>query len=327
MSTLSVCLITKNEEKNILRCLNSIEKIADEIIIVDTGSTDNTINIAESFQKAKIYNYEWDNDFASARNCSLSHVTKKWIFFIDADEELVGDDIPLLKKLIKKEKKEAISFRLINILDGVECSNTYTVRFFKKRKEYKFEGKLHEQITPSIYKRNGPDCIRETNIRLYHYGYDKNLVDVSSKIQRNLKILHSFDEKDKDGFYYYNLGTEYYRCEDYKNALNYYTLAETTPSKNQTYIPNLAINKARCFSFLDRLDLAVEHLENYIKTLPDFRDLYFYCGLCYNDMKKYDKAYEKISSYINIPRGIYPDLYFDQNYNVEELLNLLKNSI
>lgn len=326
MTTLSVCMITKNEENNIERCLNSISKIADEIIIVDTGSTDKTVELAQRFQKTKIYTYVWNNNFSDARNYSLSKATKKWVFFIDADEELNIADIPFLKKLIKKEPKEAISFRLINIVNNLECSNTYTVRFFKRRKDYKFEGKIHEQITPSIYKKNGPDCIKDTNIHLYHYGYDENTTDIKAKVARNLSILLSFDDADKDGFYYYNLATEYYRYEDYTMAIKYYSLAEVTPSFNETYKLNLVMYKARCFSFLNRLDLATQHLENYIKILPDYRDLYFYCGLCYIDMKKFNEANTKITKYKSIPRGIYPDECFEQKYNVDQLLEILESS-
>lgn len=320
MSTLSVCMITKNEENNIYRCLKSVEKLADEIIILDTGSTDNTLNIARSFPKVKIYNYIWNNDFSAARNESLSHATKKWVFFIDADEELVKEDIPILKKFMKKEKKEALGFRLINIIDGIEHNNIYTVRFFKKRSSYKFEGKIHEQITPSIYKRNGPDCITNTNIRILHYGYDGNIVNIDSKIDRNLDILHSFDDFDKDGFYYYNLATEYFRKQDNESAIKYYTLAEDTPSMIQNYKLNLSINKARCYEFLGEYDMAIDHLEKYIKLTPDYRELYFYCAIYYNNLKKYDKAYSSIIQYKNTPIGEYPDSYLDKTYNVDDLI-------
>ena len=82
---ISACVITKNEEKNIARCINSYKDIVDEIILVDTGSTDNTVEIAKSLG-AKIYYYEWQNDFSAAKNYALSMAKGDWIIFLDADE-------------------------------------------------------------------------------------------------------------------------------------------------------------------------------------------------------------------------------------------------
>ncbi len=87
MPTLSLCMIVKNEEKHLARCLSSVKDVADEIVIVDTGSTDKTIEIAESFS-AKIFHFDWVNDFSAARNFALSKCTGDWILYLDADEEL-----------------------------------------------------------------------------------------------------------------------------------------------------------------------------------------------------------------------------------------------
>ena len=85
--TISLCMIVKNEEENLPNALNSVKDVVDEIIIVDTGSTDNTIEIAKSFG-AKVYYYEWNDDFASARNEALKHATCEWILSMDADDEM-----------------------------------------------------------------------------------------------------------------------------------------------------------------------------------------------------------------------------------------------
>src|SRR4030066_756382 len=97
--TISACMIVKNEEKFLAQCLKSIKDAVDEIIIVDTGSTDNTVEIAQSFG-AKVYHHPWRNSFSEARNHSLSYATCDWILQIDADEALEQSDIPLLHKLI-----------------------------------------------------------------------------------------------------------------------------------------------------------------------------------------------------------------------------------
>ncbi|MBK7632424.1 MAG: glycosyltransferase family 2 protein [Ignavibacteriales bacterium] len=86
MPTLSLSMIVKNEERHLARCLSSVKDVVDEIVIVDTGSTDNTIEIAESFN-AKIFHFDWVNDFSAARNFALTKCIGNWILYLDADEE------------------------------------------------------------------------------------------------------------------------------------------------------------------------------------------------------------------------------------------------
>src|SRR3972149_2146143 len=98
--TLSLCMIVKNEEKFLPACLESVKGHVDEIIIVDTGSTDRTVEIAESYN-AKIYHHPWKNSFSKARNYSLKYATCDWILILDADEEIVKKDAHKLRKVIK----------------------------------------------------------------------------------------------------------------------------------------------------------------------------------------------------------------------------------
>src|SRR4030066_1633675 len=98
--TISVCMIVKNEEKFLAQCLKSVKDATDEIIIVDTGSADKTVEIAQSFG-AKVYHHPWRNSFSEARNHSISYAVCDWILQIDADESLEQADIPLFHSLIR----------------------------------------------------------------------------------------------------------------------------------------------------------------------------------------------------------------------------------
>ena len=100
--TLSLCMIVKNEEANLGLCLESVKGVADEIIIVDTGSTDRTVEIARRYG-AKISSYKWDDDFAAARNVSLQSATSNWIMVLDADEALAEEDRGRLRALLRQE--------------------------------------------------------------------------------------------------------------------------------------------------------------------------------------------------------------------------------
>src|SRR3989344_2135515 len=96
--TISLCMIAKNEEKHLEECLNSVKELVDEVIIVDTGSTDKTKQIAKKFN-AKIYDFKWVDDFSAARNESLKHATKDWILVLDADEVLDKEALKVIKNV------------------------------------------------------------------------------------------------------------------------------------------------------------------------------------------------------------------------------------
>ncbi len=115
---LSVCMIVRDEEKTLPRCLKSVEPVANELIVIDTGSKDNTVLVANDLG-AKVFHFEWCDDFAAARNESIKHATSDWVLQIDADEELVGDSIPHLRQCIRKPNV---------ICYSIKCDNgpTYT---------------------------------------------------------------------------------------------------------------------------------------------------------------------------------------------------------
>ncbi|MEI7673088.1 MAG: glycosyltransferase, partial [Deltaproteobacteria bacterium] len=184
--TLSVCMIVKNEERYLAYCLNSLSPIADEMIVVDTGSTDKTKEIAEAFG-AQIYDIEWINDFSVARNESLSKAQGDWILVMDADEVLSFQDYAKLKRLIRKKEKVAYNLITRNYIirtagDGWMCNdNKYIheqagrgwfpsgkVRLFPNNKKIRFENPIHELVEYSIM-RIGMDK-QESGIPVHHYG-------------------------------------------------------------------------------------------------------------------------------------------------------------
>ena len=152
---LSVCIITKNEEKMLTECLESVTGIADEIIIVDTGSTDGTLGIAQNFG-CRIYKEEWKNDFAHARNSALAKARYPFILSIDADERLAN---PEKFKQILEESNGNTGGWLIGIISDVKRANggtdthcSYQVRLFRNHLHFRFDGVIHEQIANSVIK-------------------------------------------------------------------------------------------------------------------------------------------------------------------------------
>ncbi|HWR21606.1 MAG TPA: glycosyltransferase family 2 protein, partial [Verrucomicrobiae bacterium] len=187
--TLSLCMVVRNEETNLSRCLESVKGVIDEIIIVDTGSTDRTVEIAQQYG-AKIFSHRWDNDFAAARNVSLSHATSDWILVLDADETLAEEDRGRLRALLRPDGPTAYLLNIVSPVDDRRSSHAVInafPRLFRNRPEIRFEGRVHEQVSPSIARMGG--TVSPSEIRIHHQGYHSRWVDLSAKRQRNIHLL------------------------------------------------------------------------------------------------------------------------------------------
>ncbi|WP_257438400.1 glycosyltransferase family 2 protein [Paraclostridium bifermentans] len=331
MKSLSVCMIVKNEEKNIKRCLDSIESIADEIIIVDTGSNDETLNICSNYN-AKVINHKWNNDFSEARNVSLEYATKDYILFLDADEEISKEDLKKLKALLSSKKlAEGYFFRLTNIINGIEVGEYVVFRFFKNKKKYRFRGKVHEQIANCIQKHNKDKCIENIDIKIYHYGYDPNKVNIESKYKRNMGILNTYTEEEKDAYYFYVLGNEYARITDFKSAIESYekSLDLMELKYNYVFYPYLILNIVKAYSNEKQFYDSIKFIEKIRLSIPNFKDLYFMECLAYIECGKISKALECLNEYINCPVGNayeYPHNNFEKIYDIKEMKKNLEQA-
>jgi glycosyltransferase involved in cell wall biosynthesis len=192
MPTISLSMIVKNEEKHLARCLSSVKGVVDEIVIIDTGSIDKTLEIAESFD-AKIFHFNWVNDFSAARNFALSKCSCAWILYLDADEELYKNSIEeLLNKI--NENRKAINC-IVKSLTGEKSKFGIMKypRLFPNDARIKFEGKVHEQIQNSLDK-NKINLI-DSSIEIIHYGYILDEESANKKLERNLELLLPHDKK------------------------------------------------------------------------------------------------------------------------------------
>lgn len=221
MITLS--MIVKNEEKYLRECLESVQGAVDEIVIVDTGSTDNTINIAKEFG-AKIYHFDWINDFSAARNYALERSTHDWILYLDADERLMPESKIELKNLGRKKNDKAY-FCFINNVDEINGQPTLMIylRFFPNKKYLRFEGKVHEQIDNAIIRNK----IHKTtsNIHINHIGYNISRQELQVKARRNLELLFNDNKLNPSSYNEYQIGQTYGILDDKENAVKYMTKA------------------------------------------------------------------------------------------------------
>ncbi|MDR2599304.1 MAG: glycosyltransferase family 2 protein, partial [Oscillospiraceae bacterium] len=171
---LSQCMIVKNEEKNIEQALRWAKNITFEQIVVDTGSTDRTVEIAKKMG-AKVYHFEWINDFSAAKNFAIEQATGDWITTLDADEYMEKQDsrnLLTVLELISKDKGlakkcKAISSKIINTNDdGSFGISFYTVRVFKNDPSIRFKGRIHEELTLET-----SSIIKVNDFNIIHTGY------------------------------------------------------------------------------------------------------------------------------------------------------------
>ena len=213
---ISGAIICFNEEDNILDCINSIINSVDELVIVDTGSNDNTLNVIRGIKSKKIrlYTFKWDNSFSQARNFAIKKARFDCVFFIDADEIL--DSFENYYKLhLLFDHLDMLSFKhRIVFTPTVENINTnnkdYRVqRIHFKNSKMKYFGDVHEELRYD----NEPAKIIEVKIRIIHKGYSNDFIIKKDKIKRNLKLLEQMILKEpnnkrwifmyiKDGFNY-----------------------------------------------------------------------------------------------------------------------------
>lgn len=210
--TLSACMIVKNEEKFLSQCLTSMKGAVDEIIVVDTGSTDTTVEIARSFG-ANVYHHPWNNSFSEARNHSLKYARGDWILQIDADETLEQSDIPLLHKLINDNSYNVIFVAIYNELPG-GCAKHYFQRIFRRGKAY-FEGIVHNQL---IFEGK----VLQSEIRFYHYGYNLSGQEMQKKYKRTGDLLRQQLTENPDNlFIMANLIRNYRNEYDFDKVIDF----------------------------------------------------------------------------------------------------------
>ena len=308
-SLISFCMICKNEETFIERCLQSVKNIADEMIVVDTGSTDRTIEIAKK-NGATILQHEWKNDFSLARNVGLNQAKGEWILFLDADEELHPEDGMKVRDLAKAENEVAYYFKILNFVgDSKANSKVETVpvlRFFRNNNNVRFEGRVHEQIGGSIREQFANHSINYTSIRILHYGYLDAVVHERNKIDRNFTLINQqVKEEPENPFHRYNLAGEYIRLNDFENALIQVRAAKSLCQIEQMGFGHLIVKKEiTSLLYLGRNEEAFETCCKEIHRFNDYPDLYFLLGRCAMVIGKNSEAknaFKKAMSIVSPP--------------------------
>lgn len=284
----SLCMIVKNEEKHLGKCLNSICDIVDEIIIVDTGSTDKTIEIAKSFG-AKVYYFKWVDDFSKARNESLKYASKDWIFILDGDDELYEEDRKNLKLLLDCDLDEnaiyyfeTLSYYGSSSLNG-DIAINLNPRLFKNNRGIYYKGEVHNQL---VYENGEYSAICD-EIKIHHYGYLDEMIISKDKRNRNIELLKKQIKNNVNkGFSYFNLGNEYAALDDYKSANECYYKSYEDFNPSSGYSFSLILRIIIANYNLEEYDEALKFIHIGKKFYPKGTDLYFYEALIWKTLDR-----------------------------------------
>lgn len=304
---ISLCMIVRNEEKNIRRCLQSVAGAVDEIIVVDTGSTDGTVQAAREFG-ALVRSFPWNGSFSDARNASLEPATGDWIFFLDADEELAGESRETLRRVTggANENVEGYFVKVINYLSNegwIESCPDLIFRLFRNRPDYRFHGAIHEQIVDVILKRNSRARYQVAeDLVILHYGYLDRQIREKDKKNRNLALLHQELARDPENrLLRYHYGVELYRAEKYAESAAELVKAANGIDPQTIYLPKLLRYIVLAYRAAGRPEEALEAVRLGLGLFPNYADLYYYGGLISYELKNYARAYEFFQKALTMP--------------------------
>lgn len=293
MHPISVCIIAKNEDKRIEKCLASVKPYGFEIVVVDTGSTDRTKEIASRYAD-KVLDFAWCDDFSAARNFSLREASNNWIFMIDCDEWIKEIDVEELN-YFRKHHPDSVGVisreNLVTRNGQTALNNTdHTERFFN-RKLYHYTGIIHEQLTP-VHGKELPCLLLHTTIE--HTGYDMTPEEQIAKSERNLILLKKqLEQEPENPYVYYQIGKGYEIINDYQSACEYYDKGlcfDVDPSL--AYVQAMVISYGNTLLLTEQADIALG-FEQIYEEFASTADFVYLMGRIYMANKMYPQAVEQ----------------------------------
>lgn len=294
MLPISVCIIAKNEEKHLDECLKRLKLYHYEIVLVDTGSTDSTLEIAAKYTD-RIYHFDWINDFSAAKNYAVGQASNDWILSLDCDEYLESIDEKHLSRLMEQYPEDAGRILLRNRFKQsgqISIENVRLCRFFN-RKFYHFAGAIHEQVTRKD-DISGIVQAFAAPITVLHVGYDGSEEEMQAKSRRNITLLEQeLVSTGPDTYLYYQLGQSCMKLRDYEKAYEWFNLGlsmDIDPS--QDYVQNMVESYGYCLLDMKRFQEALQ-LENIYDIFAVRADFVFLMGLIYMNNGLFAEAVEE----------------------------------
>lgn len=264
----SLCTIVKDEESTLSKCLSSVKKFVDEIVILDTGSTDKTVTIAQGYS-AKVHHFEWCNDFSAARNEALKYVTGDWVLVLDADETLTPEIIPQLREAIQKEE-----YLLINLvrdeIGAAQSPYSMVSRLFRNHPDIRFSRPYHALVDDSVSEI----LLKEPHwqvgyiqgIAILHSGYQQSQINKKNKLVRAKAAMEEFLATHGDDAYVYSkLGALYVDLGNIPQGIQLLSKGVTVGAENHDMLYELYYHLGIAYSRLKNFSQAIAHYQAAIK--------------------------------------------------------------
>lgn len=305
MKLISLCMIVKNEEDVLSRCLDSVKSIVDEIIIVDTGSTDGTRAIAEQYG-ANIFDFTWINDFSAAKNEAIRHASGQWILFLDADEYFRGNDALELRNYLSQQQPQpnvVFNLPIINYTGPTKASHimeSSADRVFPNHMDIWYERPIHEQIVSrqsdmQLYNFKLP-------YRIHHSGYLHETLEKKNKHERNMQIFNNYEKNNKlEAYDFFTLGNEYYATQNYARAIEYFQKAiQQATSVKVAWYPHALIALINTYYHSGRLDESWKLIEDKLVLFKEYPEYYTFQGIHYEWFGHFDEAKQAYQQAIQV---------------------------
>lgn len=266
---LSLCMIVKDEEERLPACLASVQEVVDEMVILDTGSRDRTVEIAQA-AGATVAHFEWCDDFAAARNVALEHVTGDWVLILDADEELNPAIAPQLRALMPEDHLLVVNL-IRQELGAVQSPYSLTSRFFRRHPAIKFSRPYHALIDDSVetLRKGEPQwqIAALPQVAVIHYGYEKGEIAAKSKQKRAQVAMEKYLAEHPDDPYACNkLGALYLQINKQKSGFELLQKGLQQPDLSPAIAYELHYHLANAYAKKQDADNAVIHYQAAIAT-------------------------------------------------------------
>ncbi|WP_348620778.1 glycosyltransferase [Paenibacillus polymyxa] len=283
MKTIALCMIVKNEQEYLRRCLDSVKDKVNQIVIVDTGSTDETVNIAKEYTN-EVYHMDWSNNFAAARNESIKYATTEYILVLDADEYL--EESADLQKEIASGADYYFT-KIHNIMSFDRALNHLAIRIFSNNQELYYQNRLHEHL--NIMDEGLDFKSGQAGLVIMHTGYTDEMMEGREKAKRNLPLMLKEVEENPTVYNLFNMGRTYMWVGKYEKAIPFLQRAYPM-SKNLTIAPDLVITLCRSLGEMKRYDEALQILQEATIVYPNEVDLLHLQGLYFMEIGYYRDA-------------------------------------
>jgi len=283
--TVAAAILVYNEIRCIKRCLDAIIDAVDEIVIIDCGSTDGTLEIIQAYPKVKQISFTWCDDFSAARNAGLNNITSDWVIWIDADEALIAEDKQQIREvaavLDQADRPIVALCGVLEQLGGHTAINYAKSRMYATKYPFKFVGRVHEQIRldPSESSQWMKNRHITVLIRFDHDGYSPDVLHSKNKIARNLRLLKMMlEEEPNNPAWWLFYGRETLGKGDVDQALNSLKSANERAKQQINFPRRLEILMLLINIHITREEWreAEEYCDEALRLRPDFPDALYY---------------------------------------------------